>query len=133
MYKVLIVFLSCVTGSACFAQAAGTGGNAVIALLPFLAIIPLVWFFVVKPVRKNMSENNLGFLASIPAAVFIVAGVLMLGGALFSMIVVDDMIAKSMVYRISRDEISLVRYSGYGIGVLGAILLLVGLLKGIQK
>lgn len=133
MHKLITVLILCLYGSACHAQAAGSGGNPILEALPFLLLIPLIGFLVVKPTRRNMIEKNMSLIAAIPTAVFIVLGIALLGAGIYSMIIVEDAIAQSLVRRVDREQIIIVKYSGYGIGVLGAILFLAGLMKGIQK
>lgn len=137
MNKVWIAFCVSVSGSACYAQAATSRGGldftnaTIVPIFLLILLFSLLYFFAFKPIRRNMIKSNLGFLAAVPSGLYIVIGLILLAGALFAIMFGD---AVSTDGRASRSDMKVafwMMYGGYFFGVLGGVLLLTGLFKGI--
>lgn len=141
MNKIVIAFWAGVFGTGCYAQAANSKGgpvldftNATIIPIVFLTILFLLLYFLAfKPIRRNMTEKNLGFLAAIPPGLYIVLGLTLLAGALFSIMFGNDVSADSRTSRDDRVIAMWLVYSGYFIGILGGVLMMTGFLKGVAS
>ena len=136
--KVLIAFWPSVVGSACYAQAAKSGGGIDLDFTPatiipiFLFILlSLLCFFVFKLIRRNMIKNSQGFIAAVPTGLYIVLGLILLAGAFFAIMIGADVRTDRRASGGDNEIALMLMYGGYFFAVLGGVLMLTGLFKGI--
>ena len=139
MNKVLIALWVSVFGTACYAQAANSGGGPALdftagTILPIFLLIllfSLLYFFAFRPIRRNMIKNSSGFLAAVSPGLYIAVGLILLAGAFFAIMFGDDISSDGRAGRADIRTALMMMYSGYFFAVLGGVLVLSGLFKGI--
>ena len=101
--------------------------------VPILLLGALLYFALIRPIRRRAAASGSTFLQAIPPRTLIIVGLILIGYGVVGNIAANDPKALAQSHMDPNSARSFFMYGGIAAGVLGSISVLVGLLKGVLK